>query len=132
MSTERRGPLADCRVSYLFLTVRDFEGMLAFYRDRVGLTPEYVEAGRCAFLRLDGGGFRLALYAGREDAGDAEPHWFLAVDVAGIDAVVAALRERGVPVGDVEAVPYGRAATFRDPEGNAIEVHEPTRGDASD
>lgn len=117
------GPLSGARVSYLFLTVRDFAAMLAFYRDALGLEVEYVDEGRCAFLRL--GGAQIALYAGLDAPPPDHPHWFLSVDVTGIDDVVAALRARGVPVEDVRTVPYGRAATLRDPEGNTLQLHEP-------
>ncbi|MBX3466000.1 MAG: VOC family protein [Planctomycetes bacterium] len=119
------GPLAGARLSYLFLTVRDLGAMLAFYRDALGLEVEFQDEGRCAFLRL--GGARVALYAGGADGPAAAPHWFVSLDVEGIEEVAAALRARGVALGPVETVPYGRAAPFRDPEGNAFQLHEPDR-----
>ena len=101
--------------------------MLAFYREVLGFATAFEVEGEIVFLRLDGDlGPQIALTAGGENAPPADPHWFLVIDVTGLDAVVADLETRGVEIGDIQDVPYGRAATFRDPEGNLLEVHEPT------
>lgn len=118
------GPLAGGHMTYLFILVHDFQGMLTFYRDRLGLRVLYLEEGTCVFLALPNGGPQIALYAGRERVEGSGNHWFVAFDVRGIDAVVAELEQRGVSVGPIEAVPFGRAAKLSDPEGNVIEVHE--------
>ena len=125
MSGTAAGPLDGGRIGYVFVTARDFGAMLTFYRDTLGLAVEHLEEQRCVFLRFANGGPRLAIYAGRADAGQTEPHWFLVVDVPDIERAVAALRARDVAVGGIEPVPHGRAAMFADPEGNRIEVHEP-------
>lgn len=126
------GPLAGGRLSYLFLVVHDLDPMLAFYRDTLGLAVVFESPGACAFLRL-GGGAQLGLYA-REAVG-AEPgegltRWDAALpgvtwDVPDLELACAALREHGVEVSDVVAVPAGRAAMFLDPEGNKLEIHQP-------
>lgn len=118
-------PLSGARMSYLFILVHRFPDMLTFYRDRLGLRTVYLEEGACAFLELPNGGPKIALYAGRDRLDDADNHWFIALDVRGIDSVVAELLGRGVSVGPIEDVPYGRAAKLSDPEGNVIELHEP-------
>jgi len=46
-------------------------------------------------------------------------------DVPELDGVVRDLGARGVAVGPIEAVPYGRMAKLEDPEGNVLEVHQP-------
>ena len=108
------------------LYVRDFGTMHRFYRDTLGFDVPYFEEDHFAFLRMRREGPpEIALYAGRASAITEDSHWFIVIDVENLDAVVASLRERGVEVGAIEDVPYGRAATFRDPEGNVIEVHEP-------
>jgi predicted enzyme related to lactoylglutathione lyase len=112
-------PLTHGKISYLFLLVHDFEVMFAFYHHWLGFEVVYAEPGQFAFLQLGGGhGPQIALSAGRTTPISEQSHWFLVIDVA-------ALQAQGVVVGAIEAVPFGRAATFCDPEGNLIELHEP-------
>jgi len=123
-------PLDDAHLRYLFVTVHDLPRMLAFYRDGLGLAVEYVVPGHVVFLRLGAGGQSLALHAGRADpplADDATEHWFAVLDVTDLEATRAALRARGVVVGEPFDVPYGRAVKIRDPEGNVVELHQPER-----
>src|SRR4051794_21939663 len=109
--TARNAPLSSGRVSYLFILVHDFQDMLMFYRDRLGMHSSYLEEGQCVFLTMpDGAGPQIALYAGREQVAGSRNHWFIAIDVHGIDEVVAELLRREVAVGPIEEVPYGRAA----------------------
>lgn len=107
-------------------TVRDFSATIAFYR-KLGFEDVYVEEGEYAFLRLPGDpGPQLSFYPGRA-AGSPDPNRMLIVDVPDIDAVTATLTDMGISVGAVEDVPYGRAATFTDPDGNLIEIHRRNR-----
>jgi len=123
----QNGSLAGGRLSYLFLNVRDYGGMRAFYRDVLGFAVEFEVPGEIAFLRLAGdGGPRIAISVGDVPEHSDVRHWFLVIDVTGIDAVAEDLRSRGVEVGEIEDVPYGRAVTFPDPEGNLLEIHEGT------
>ncbi len=51
--------------------------------------------------------------------------------VADLDGLLAVLREEGVAVEDrIESYPYGRFAWITDPEGNRIELWEPTEEDS--
>lgn len=118
-------PLAGGRISYLFLDVHDVEGMLAFYAETLGFTTLSHEAGRFAFVRLEAAGLQLALYAGRTGSVAEKPNWLLAIDVPELEVAVARLKQAGIAVGPIEAVPFGRAMKFRDPEGNVLELHEP-------
>lgn len=118
--------LATGHVSHLFLTMADVDRMLAFYRDVLGFEVVYAEQGVCAFVRLAGSPtFQLAFYPGEAPA-DRNRDWFLVVDVPDIVQAVTSLRTAGVEVGDIEDVPFGRAAKLRDPEGNVVEVHQST------
>jgi predicted enzyme related to lactoylglutathione lyase len=113
-------------LGYLFLLVRDFPGMLSFYRDTLGFPTVAWQENEFAFLRLGSDSSpQLGLYPGRGDGGAENPHWFLVIDVDDLDRAVALLGERGVAVGPIEPVPYGRAAFLSDPEGNRIELHQP-------
>ncbi len=119
------GPLAGSRLSYLFLLVSDFDRMLSFYRDTLGLSMYYLEQGECAFLRTaPDRGPAIALYSGRQGQPVEAAHWFVVFDVTGIEVVVERLKQRGVEVGEIEEGPNERYAKFSDPEGNVLEVHE--------
>jgi predicted enzyme related to lactoylglutathione lyase len=125
MNQESR-PLAGGRFSHFFLMTRDHDVMVAFYRDTLGWQLHEHEAGAFAFLTLDGVEPRLALYPGRQSESAIENHWFLLIDVPDLARTVTTLAARGVDVGEIFDVPFGRAATFSDPEGNVIEVHQST------
>ena len=45
-------------------------------------------------------------------------------DVPDLETARSALLEAGVEVSDIVPVPAGRAAMFRDPEGNQLEIHQ--------
>lgn len=108
------------RLSHLFLFVRDLQASARFYRDQLGL-PVVFDVPGALFLRLDPGTL-LALYPGPGPEGTSG---FPVLDVVDLDEAVAALRSRGVDVGAIEPVPYGRAALLRDPDGHVVELHEP-------
>jgi len=124
MGTTDAGPLSGCRLSYVFVDVQDLAAMVRFYRVTLGLRVVFEAPAECAFLEL-GGGPQLALYAGRKTEPGAASHVMVVIDVPDVESSAAALRERGVDVGEVHAVPGGRAAMFSDPEGNRLELHQP-------
>ena len=124
-------PLAAARLRYLFVMVHDLDRMLRFYRDDLGLAVEYHDPGHIAFLRFGDAGQSLALHVGRDDAPTRAEHWFAVLDVTDLDGTVGVLRRRGVAVGEVFDVPFGRAAKLRDPEHNVLELHEPARPGAT-
>ncbi|MEZ4647698.1 MAG: VOC family protein [Candidatus Eisenbacteria bacterium] len=119
-------PLGRARARILFLHTHDLDAMVAFYRDTLGLRITAESEGEFAFLALPDG-FQIALYPGRRVPREDDPHWFLMIDVDDLDRVVGWLAEAGVAIGPVEDVPFGRAAQLVDPEGNRIELHEPSR-----
>ena len=64
--------------------------------------------------------------ADAEHFGDAESSWSLNFRVAGLDAMVAQLRDADIAVEvDPETYPNGRFATLRDPEGNVLQLWQP-------
>ncbi|KAA5834290.1 VOC family protein [Saccharopolyspora hirsuta] len=44
-----------------------------------------------------------------------------------VDADVAELRAAGVQAGDVQEMPWGRATSFTDPDGNVLSLLQPSR-----
>ena len=117
------GPLTEADVSTVVIYASDFDRMLAFYRDTLGLQVEQ-QTERYVELRAAGGA-DIAIHAGREAAVGEGRHWFLEFRVDDLDATARALRARGVDVGDVQERWWGKEAGFTDPEGNRIEVEQP-------
>lgn len=113
------------RISYLFIFTRDFERMLAFYRDVLGFTVAYFEDGNCAFLELtDSHGPQIALYPGRESASADPGHWFVVIDVPDLDAAALRVKDVMLQTDGIFAVPHGRALQITDPDGNVIQLHQ--------
>lgn len=100
--------------------------MTDFYANRLGLPITYEGAGQYCFLALGTGGPQLALFAREESESKPAGDWFFALDVDGLDTLVAELRNAGVAMSDIFDVAGGRAAKITDPEGNVLEIHEPS------
>jgi predicted enzyme related to lactoylglutathione lyase len=118
------------------LLVTDFPAVYRFYRDVLGLTPQFEsEDGPYAKLSPPLGSAAVALQARAQVAallpdvaqGPAtDVRAVIALRVDDLDKVVAGIRERGGTVGAGPA-PMGdrlRVAYVRDPEGNVVELQE--------
>lgn len=110
------GPL-----DHVYYWVRDMDAAVAFYRDVVGLT--LVRRAGDGWAEFDGGPIRLALHG----AEAAQPGGGTAVfRVEDLDGARMQLEQRGAHfdehVGEVEG--FARFATFRDPDGNALQIIE--------
>ncbi len=118
-------PLQGGRLSYLFLFAPNFAEMFRFYRDALGFEVLFAEEDSYAFLRLPGDtGPQLALYEEKGEEAQRQ-NLFLAIDVEDLEASIKELIQRGVAVEEIRDVPYGRAACFKDPAGNTVELHKP-------
>lgn len=60
--------------------------------------------------------------------GNAAKQWMINFRVRDLDGLVRALRDEGIEVSDPESHQEGRFARLVDPEGNPIELWEPTSG----
>jgi catechol 2,3-dioxygenase-like lactoylglutathione lyase family enzyme len=118
--------LAHSGKAVAFVYVTDRDRALAFYRDTLGL-PLRDSDPYGDFLDLPGSLLRLTTITDFEP----HPHPVLGFDVEDIEAVAAALRDRGVPFDIFEgmgqdangicAMPDGgKLAFFKDSEGNAL------------
>ncbi|WUH89445.1 VOC family protein [Streptomyces sp. NBC_00433] len=117
------------------LLVSDFPVVYRFYRDVLGLKPQFeAEAGPYAKLSPDVGGAAVALQDRGQMAGvlgrlGAEPEGYRALVALRVDdlgSVCAELASRGAEFVR-EAAPMGdrmRVAYLEDPEGNLIELQE--------
>jgi catechol 2,3-dioxygenase-like lactoylglutathione lyase family enzyme len=106
------------------LNVGDVDEAVNFYR-ALGMTvrsdrPDIGVDG--AWLDVGGEQVHLLLAPTPADVGQ-----HFAIEVDDLDAVLAALRARGVEVGEPRALGAGlpRQTSLRDPSGNRIEVREP-------
>ncbi|NNG05987.1 MAG: VOC family protein [Inquilinus sp.] len=115
----------------VFFKARDKEALTAWYREHLG-----IEAGEYgfAFDWSDTGGLgipgRTAWSPFRHDTDYFSPSnapFMINYRVDDLDGLLAKLRAAGVTVDDkVEEFDYGRFGWAMDPEGNRIELWEPT------
>jgi predicted enzyme related to lactoylglutathione lyase len=109
-------------VDHVWFWVADMDRAIAFYRDALGLAMRMRHDDTWA--EFEAGGIRIGLHG----AGDAtvEHGGTAAFLVADLDAARASLQERGVAFEDhLGEVPgYARYASFRDPDGNSMQLIE--------
>lgn len=117
------------RIDHIAIAVRDIDAALPFYRDMLGISPSTVmdlpaEGVRIAFLPMGGpAGTKIELVQPLDPAnsiarfiekrGEGQHH--ICLEVASIDAALADLAARGVPV--LDQTPRVSA------EGRAIFIH---------
>jgi catechol 2,3-dioxygenase-like lactoylglutathione lyase family enzyme len=109
-------------IDHVYYWTRDMDAAVAFYRDVVGLELRRREGGEWA--EFDGGSdVRFALH-GTDDDVPAGGTVVLRVD--DLDEARWTLESRGVVfdpyLGEVEG--FARFATFRDPDGNPVQLIE--------
>jgi predicted enzyme related to lactoylglutathione lyase len=111
--------------SVVWLPVTDLDRALAFYRDRLGLSENRSES---TWAELDAAGLRIGLNA-REQETQGDGGAVIAFRPDGnLDDAVAQLRDAGVEFVDgVSEHPWGRVASFHDPDGNSLQLYEPPR-----
>jgi lactoylglutathione lyase len=116
------------------LAVSDFPGCFRFYRDVLGLKPQFDDdAGPYAKFSTDEGTAAIALHD-RADLAATIPglaaasgdRALVVLKVDDVDAVAADLAGRGVTLLGDPADMWGRlrVAYFRDPEGNLVELQQ--------
>jgi len=105
------------------LKVRDWDGMLKFYQDIIGLEPAYLEP-EDKYGQLDAGNIRLSLSVGGElPTGSRLTIQFqvedLLAEIARLESLGCEFFDKQLATGEAY-----RMAQFRDPEGNAIAIYE--------
>ena len=115
----------------VFFRPRDPAGLTEWYARHLGVAapPETYETP--SWWQAPGPTVFAALPADSEHFGGAEHSWSINFRVADLDAMVAQLRDAGIDVEvDADTYPNGRFAGLRDPEGNAVQLWQPTGADA--
>lgn len=104
--------------------VKNAERAIAFYRDVLGLNPTrvYPENRGAEYELPDGTTF--GLWGGAGDIMPFQPSNGILFAVDDIDAAVASVEERGIPVLMRRETPVCFMAMFADTEGNNITLHK--------
>jgi catechol 2,3-dioxygenase-like lactoylglutathione lyase family enzyme len=114
------------RVMMVTVQVRDFDGMVAWYRDVLGLSVLGLEPGEFCVLRAPNGSTTLGLATDHPDRIPERPGvgWAPTFAVDDFDAFVGGLRDSGVVFdAEEEGADEGyRLVRVRDPEGNAVGI----------
>lgn len=111
-------------LDHVWFWVADMDRAVAFYRDVLGLPLLRRDGDEWA--ELDTGTVRLALHGASLEARSGGTVVF---GVDDLDAARVALEGRGIAfehAGEVEG--YARYATFRDPDGNGLQLIEYAEG----
>ncbi len=112
------------RVDHAWFWVADMDRALRFYVDAVGLRLIHRHGDEWA--ELDAGRIRLALHGGGADARPLPEGGTVVFEVDDLDAARFALELREIAfepgAGEVEG--RGRFASFRDPDGNRLQLIE--------
>jgi predicted enzyme related to lactoylglutathione lyase len=106
------------------MPVRDIERAKGFYRDTLGLQITN-EDGEWA--EVDADGLTIGLN-GREPSGAGSTGGPVVTfrPEGGLEEAVGSLQKRGVEVpAGISEHPWGRVATFKDSEGNDLQLYEP-------
>jgi catechol 2,3-dioxygenase-like lactoylglutathione lyase family enzyme len=120
--------LADRRL-HAIIPTPDVDALRGFYEGVLGLTPFAIRPAAVAYRVGEGTLFVLSRSGGRASG----EHTQMAFTVPDVAAEVAELRARGVTFETYEAprtvdgvaeLPAGRAAWFKDPDGNLIGLLE--------
>jgi len=112
------------KIAYIWYPVTDMDRAIEFYHELLGLTLMF-KGEEWSEFNIDGQ--RLAL---RKEAGFPE---YKDLSIPGvsflaqpIEQVIATLSQKGVQFfEELKVYPYGKMATFRDPDGNLLGLYEP-------
>jgi catechol 2,3-dioxygenase-like lactoylglutathione lyase family enzyme len=112
-------------VHHVSINVSDVERSVVFYVDVLGgkIRHDRPELGFDGAW-LDFGDQQVHLLEGAPPPAVGQ-HFALAV--SDLDAAVASLRARGIEITDAVAIGAGRQSFLSDPDGNAVELHQPGR-----
>jgi predicted enzyme related to lactoylglutathione lyase len=112
-------------LNFILLYVKDLVAARAFYLDVMGLTIKGESESFIQFNASEGASFAL------NQSDDATPTRTIELwwQVPNADELHSTLVARGVEVASApQDMPFGRAFTIRDPEGNALNFYQPHQG----
>jgi predicted enzyme related to lactoylglutathione lyase len=111
-------------VATVWLPVKEMKRALGFYGETLGLD---VKRESDEWSELDANGLMIGLNARESSGADGGGGALLTFQPDGsIDDEVSRLKDEGVSfVGDISDHPWGRIASFKDSEGNDLQLYEP-------
>jgi len=114
-------------VATVWVPVQDFERAVGFYRDTLGLEVTKQDDG---WAEVDANGLMIGLNAREsEGAGDGGGPVISFQPEGGIEDAKQQLESQGVSFpAEISEHPWGRIATFKDSEGNDLQIYEPPKG----
>ena len=120
----------DLRLELVIIPVSDVDRAKAFYVDRAGFVADHDHRvnDKLRFVQLTPPGSSCSIAFG-EGITDAEPGSVRGLQLVtdDVDAVRAGFLERGLEVGEVQDLDWGRFVFFTDPDGNAWSVQQIVR-----
>jgi len=123
VAAERKAPAERVQgIGGFFFRAKDPKAISQWYQTHLGIDPQVwnTDAGPTSFTPF------------KEDSdylGDRGHQWMLNFRVRDLDKMAAQLRAAGIAVDvDPQSYPYGRFAHLHDPEGNRLELWQPTGG----
>ncbi|HWW83106.1 MAG TPA: VOC family protein [Vicinamibacterales bacterium] len=116
----------------LFFRAKDPEAIAKWYTDHLGVDPIPSSYGERPWHQEAGPTAFAAFPEATPYFGDEKQTWMINFRVRHLDAMTAQLRAANIEVEvDSESYPNGRFARLTDPEGNPIQLWEPSGGDGS-
>ena len=110
-------------LDHVYYWTVDMDRSVRFYRDVLGLTLTRRDGENWAMF--DAGGRRFALHGAVEGRPAATGGATAVFSVPDLDAARAQLSERGVEFGhEGDVAGYARFASFKDPDGNTVQLIE--------
>ncbi len=111
-------------VSVVWLPVTDMGRAVEFYGQTLGMEVEQQES---EWAQLRANDLRIGLNARDEESPGGDGGAVIAFSPeGGIDGAVDELKGKGVEfAGEISDHPWGRIATFKDPDGNDLQLYEP-------
>ena len=112
------------KVSHIWLYVKDTQVSIRFYRDTLGF--RLVETFPDGAL-LNAGGILIGIHSEDRDRKSQPGGTSIILHTEYIEKSFDMLRQRGVEsLRKIESEPYGRIATFKDPDGYLLELWQPS------
>ncbi|WP_421856418.1 VOC family protein [Oricola sp.] len=111
----------------MFFRASDPAALSKWYADHLGVDPVPTDYDSQPWQQAAGPTVFAPFPTDTEYFGEHANHWMINFRVEDLDAMIAQLEAAGIAVArDPETYPNGRFARLHDPEGNPVELWEPS------
>ena len=111
----------------LFFRAHDPAALGHWYQQNLGISPVPTSHGESVWQQEAGPTVFSPFPETSNYFGDAHKVWMVNFRVRDLDKMIAQLRAAGIEVKDPQSDPIGRFARLHDPEGNPIELWQPSK-----